>query len=394
LKILHVISSLDPRGGGPMEGIRQIARAAQAWGEQTTVATLDAPGQAFLEGNPFDCVALGPGRTGYGYAPRFVPWLQAHARDFDAVVVNGLWQYGSFATWRALHGGPVPYFVFPHGMLDPYFKHAYPLKHLKKLLYWPWAEYRVLRDARAVLFTCEDERLLARQSFGWYRCNELVVGFGTAPPPVERAAALAAFQVAFPQLADQRIVLFLGRIHEKKGCDLLVDAFARLAGQDPRWHLVLAGPCDERLGTQLRARIHDGGITARVTWAGMLSGDAKWGALYAAEVFALTSHQENFGIAVAEALACGTPVLISERVNIWREIAAAGAGFVAPDTAAGAVDLLARWCALNAAERTAMGARARACFDAHFNMNTVARALSENIARLVSPSPASGRGPG
>ena len=63
------------------------------------------------------------------------------------------------------------YFVFTHGMLDPWFKRTYPLKHLKKWLYWPWAEYRVLRDAQAVLFTCEEERILARQSFWLYKCK-------------------------------------------------------------------------------------------------------------------------------------------------------------------------------------------------------------------------------
>jgi glycosyltransferase involved in cell wall biosynthesis len=328
---------------------------------------------------------------GYAYSPRLVPWLRAHAGGFDAVIVNGLWQYGSFAAWRALHDTAVPYFVFPHGMLDPYFKRTYPLKHIKKSLYWPWAEYRVLRDARAVFFTCEDERLLARESFALYRCREVVAGFGTAPPPVGRDAGLAAFHAAFPTLAGRRIVLFLGRVHEKKGCDLLVEAFADLAGQAPDWQLVIAGPCEAALGRALRERAVARGIADRITWTGMLAGTAKWGALYAAEVFALTSHQENFGIAVAEAMACGTPVLVSDKVNIWREIAASGAGFVAPDTREGAIGLLRRWNALDANARGEMGRRAQDCFDAHFDMRVVARGLSEKISRLIA-EPGAARG--
>jgi len=329
LKVLHVISSLDPRGGGPMEGVRQIARAAQAWGQQTTVATLDAPGQDFLEGNAFTSVALGPGIGRYGYTPRLVPWLRAHATQFDAVIVNGIWQYHSFGAWRALHSSRVPYFVFPHGMLDPYFRHAFPLKHWKKLLYWPWAEYRVLRDARAVMFTCEEERLLARHSFALYHCHEEVVGYGTAPPPVEWEAASMAFYERFPGLRGKRIVLFLSRIHEKKGCELLIEAFAGFAANDPLLQLVIAGPSSPDLEKRLRDQVRIHGLDERVTWTGMLTADVKWGALYCAEVFALPSHQENFGIAVAEALACGTPVLISDKVNIWREIVAGGAGLVA-----------------------------------------------------------------
>jgi len=383
LRILHVIASLDPRGGGPMEGVRQLARAARAWGQQTTVASLDAPGQAFLEGNPFEAVALGPGSLKYGYSPRLAPWLKAHARDFDAVIVNGIWQYSSFAVWRALHGSPVPYFVFPHGMLDPYFKRAYPLKHLKKWLYWPWGEYRVLRDARAVLFTCEEERLLARQSFWLYRCNEVVAGYGTAPPPFDAEPARLAFLRRYPNLAGRRLLLFLGRIHEKKGCDLLIDAFAGIAATDPAWCLVIAGPCASALERSLRAQVAALGLDERVTWTGMLSGECKWGALYAAEVFALPSHQENFGIAVVESLACGTPVLISDKVNIWREIQSDGAGLVAPDTAQGARELLVTWNALEPSARAAMRTAARASFDSRFDMRAVAAGIFAIVERLA-----------
>jgi glycosyltransferase involved in cell wall biosynthesis len=383
LRILHLIASLDPRGGGPMEGVRQTARAALAQGHTSTVASLDAPGQPFLEGNPFETVALGPGSFHYGYSPRLVPWLRAHALRFDAVIVHGLWQYPGLAAWRALRAGPVPYFIFPHGMLDPYFKRAFPLKHLKKWLYWPWAEYRVLRAARAVFFTCEEERRLARRSFWLYRCREEVVGYGTASPPVEREPAQSEFFAAYPELRERRILLFLGRLHAKKGCDLLIEAFAALAAQDPRWHLVLAGPCAAGLAAGLRARADAAGVTHRITWTGMLTGTSKWGAFFAAEVFALPSHQENFGIAVAEALACCLPVLISDQVNIWREIQDDGAGLVEADTLAGTHRLLQRWSALAEDERAAMRQRARHCFETHFEVSRYAQRLYECLEQSL-----------
>ena len=384
VKVLHVIASLDPSGGGPMEGLRQIARAAQAWGETTTVACLDAPGQKYHEGNPFETIALGPSRLGYRYTPRLVPWLSAHAAEFDAVIVHGVWQYHSFGVWRALHRMQVPYFVYPHGMLDPYFKRAYPLKHIKKMLYWRWGEYRVLRDARAVLFTCEEEKLLARESFGSYRCNEQVTGFGTAAPPYERSMAMAAFYDAFPELAGRRTLLFLSRIHEKKGCDLLVQAFAALADAHAGWHLVIAGPAASAYGEKLRALAQGLGVQSRITWTGMLSGPTKWGALFSADAFVLPSHQENFGIAVAESLACATPVLISNRVNIWREIQNDGAGMVAADTLAATTEMLRAWFALEDADRAAMGKNAQTCFAARFDISAVARRLSDTVACLVA----------
>ena len=103
----------------------------------------------------------------------------------------------------------------------------------------------------------------------------------------------------------------------------------------------------------------------------MLQGDAKWGAFYAAEVFALPSHQENFGIAVAEALACGTPVLISNKVNIWREIAEDGVGLVEEDDLAGTTRLLERWRALSTEERMEMAAKGKPSFERRYNVRHV-----------------------
>lgn len=366
-----------------MEGVRQIARAAQSWGQQTTVACLDEPGQPFLEGDAFATVPLGPAMFKYGYSPKLAPWLRAHACNFDAVIVNGLWQYSSLAVWRTLHGTKVPYFVFTHGMLDPYFKNAFPLKHLKKCLYWPWAEYRVLRDARGVFFTCEEERALASRSFGLYRAKEFVVGYGTAPSPFARDAASAAFFSSFPTLKEKRLMVFMSRIHRKKGCDLLIEAFSTIVGSDPRWHIVMCGPGEEALVRQLQAQASALGIARHITWTGMLKGERKWGALFAAEVFVLPSHQENFGIAVAEALASGTPVLISDKVNIWREVEADGAGFVAPDTLGGVQQLLQAWIALDPQAQEDMRLAAKNCFNSRFDVQGSARRLSALVQRLA-----------
>jgi len=379
LRLLHVISSLDPRGGGPVEGIRQLARVDEAMGNTVEVVCLDAPDAPWMHDQPFVVHALGPSPVSYRYNARFVDWLREHAPRFDAVIVNGLWQYHGFAVWRALAGTPTPYFVFPHGMLDPWFKRAYPLKHLKKWLYWPWAEYRVLRDARAVIFTCEEEKLLARESFWLYRCNEVVAGFGTAAPPADRERLREIFFAAHPELEGKRLALFLSRIHEKKGCDLLIDAFARIARDDARLHLVMAGPEQPGLGATLRARAAELGIADRISWTGMIGGDLKWGAFYAAEVFCLPSHQENFGVAVAEALACGTPVVISNKVNIWREIEADAGGWIGDDSLAGTEGSLRRWLAETPATLDAKRANARRCFETRFRVERVA----ENIVEVL-----------
>jgi glycosyltransferase involved in cell wall biosynthesis len=381
VKLLHVISSANPENGGPIEGVRQLQAPLEALGISTEIACSDAPDAPWLASHPLKNIhALGPSRLRYSYAADLLPWLRDHAARFDAVIVEGIWQYHSFAAWRALAGTKTPYFVFTHGMLDPWFKHTYPLKHLKKWLYWPWSDYRVLRDAKAVLFTCEDERLLARQSFWLYRAKERIVSYGTSRPPQDENGTLAAqFIAAYPQLAGKRLLLFLSRIHEKKGCDLLLDAFAMSASSDPRLHLVMAGPDKNSLAASLKERALKIGIAERITWTGMLEAELKWGAFHAAEVFCLPSHQENFGIVVAEALACGKPVLISNKVNIWREIEKDAAGFIDEDTMEGTSRNIRKWLALGPEEYAAMRERARQCFASRFHINTVAGNMAEVI---------------
>lgn len=388
MKLLRLIPSLNPRAGGPIEGARQIDTVLAQSGVRVEVVTLDAPDAGdFLHAYPAPVHALGPSKGGYRYNSHLVPWLRTNRSRFDAVIVNGLWQYQGLAAWRALAGTDTPYFVFPHGMLDPWFKHSYPLKHLKKWLYWPWAEYRVLRDARAVLFTCEEERRLARESFWMYHCNEIVTSYGTSDPPVRDLAAEDRFITKHPELHGKRVVLFLSRIHEKKGCDLLVDAFAHAASSDPKLHLVMAGPDQTGWQARLQQRAETLGVDERITWPGMLQGSAKWAAFRIADVFCLPSHQENFGIVVAEALGCGAPVLISDKVNIWREIQADGAGIVNPDTAEGTLAGLVTWLNLPTSQQQVMAAAARACFERRYRIEQVAKDLINIISDQLQAGP-------
>jgi glycosyltransferase involved in cell wall biosynthesis len=377
---------MNPAQGGPSENAAQICRALAGLGGSADIATLDEPCETWGEGLG-RMFRLGPTRLGtYGYSERLVGWLRAHAIEYNAVVVHGLWQYHGLATWRALSGTDVPYYVFTHGMLDPWFKHRFPLKHLKKQLYWPWAEYRVLRDASAVLFTCEEERRLARQSFGQYRANEAVVGCGISTPPGNASEQRETFLRRFPELRDKRLLLFLGRLHPKKGCDLVVESFAAVARKDPTLHLVMVGPDHADYQAELMSRATRSGVTSRICWTGMLRDDLKWGAFRAASAFTLPSHQENFGISVAEALACGLPVLISNKVNIWREIEDAQAGFVGDDTLAGATGTLQSWLDMNTNQHERMAQNALRCFETHFHIDaTTAQLMSTIRASRVNP---------
>jgi glycosyltransferase involved in cell wall biosynthesis len=381
IRYLHVIHSLDPRSGGPAEGVKQISSAAMRLNHEVEIATFEPPDEPWAAEYTCPIHYIGPSYLKYGYAPRFTDWLRRNASRFTAIVVNGIWQYHSFSTWRVLRGSPIPYYVFTHGMLDPWFKHRYPMKHLKKLAYWPWAEYRVLRDARAVLFTSEEERRLAQRSFKLYRATEIVVNYGVPDPTGDPSAQREMFLTQFPELRGKRILLFLGRIHPKKGCDLLIGAFAQIARHDPSLQLVMAGPDQVGMQLSLSALGQRLGVANAITWTGMLNGEIKMGAFRVAEAFVLPSHQENFGLAVAEALSCGVPVLISDKVNIWREVLEDHAGLVAEDTLAGTTRLLQDWLSMSPAGRERIATNAYDCFHNRFNSDAAARSLMSTLER-------------
>jgi glycosyltransferase involved in cell wall biosynthesis len=409
MKVLHVVPEMDPRMGGVCQAVRTIIVGLTELEVQNEVVSLDPSDAPFLKDDPFPVHALGSGKGPWGYNPNLVPWLIEHLPRFDAVVVHGLWLFYGHAVRRAQRqlqarrsaGQSLPkVFVMPHGMLDPYFQRAAGrrLKAIRNTLYWKVIEQQLLNTADALLFTCEEERRLAAQPFRPYRPKRtIVVGLGVEEPPRQREAMQQALLAACPELAGEPYILFLSRIHEKKGVELLLNAYAA-AGQHvpakapatlvaasgdatdelvpaaklPR--LLVAGPgLDTAYGQRMQALVASSPVLRdAVLFPGMLTGDAKWGAFYGCEAFALPSHQENFGIAVVEALACSKPVLISDQVNIWREIEAAGGGIVRPDTPAGTQEALAQWLPLTAAAKAAFQQQARKTFELEFAVRPAA----------------------
>lgn len=387
MNILHVICTTDSESGGPIQAVERIAEVLVSDGNYAEVVSLEPQEvvSARRKRFPCHCTGVGSGIGRYRYNPDLVEWVRNRAQDFDVVIAHGVWNYSSAAVWRALRGQGTPYFLFTHGMLDPWFRDTFPVKHIFKQIYWWLVEGRVLHDARAVLFTCEEERLRARNVYSGYSYREQVVLYGTAVPKGDAAAESAAFRQAFPAIAQRRYLLFISRIHRKKGCDLLIDAFARcIAEMPPDLDLVIAGPDQEGLVRELQAQAARLGVQDRIHWTGMLKDELKWGAFHNAEAMILPSHQENFGFVVAEAMACGKPVLMSDKVNIWREVLEAEAGIVEPDTREGTCNLLRRFAALTAEERARMSENAVAGFRRFFDIQVTARALAVTLKRLSS----------
>lgn len=382
MHILNIVCSTDPQKGGVIEWVRQFSPIAERLGHTVEVASFDEPDDPWVKEFPVHVHALGQKLRKF-YSPKMVPWLKTNADQYDAVIVHGLWRYASYGTWRALQNSPLPYFVYTHGMLDPWFKHEYPLKHFGKWLYWPWTDYRVLRDAKGTIFTCEQEKLKARQSFNLYKTNELVTTIGISTPIGDAKKQREIFYEHYPETRNKRVILFLGRIHAKKGCDLMIKAFSKYAKSTPDLHLVIAGPDNTEWVPALKKIAKDSGVSDRITWTGMISGDLKWGAFHAAEAFILPSHQENFGIAVVEAMACSVPVLISDKIDIFNEIKSDNAGLVETDTQDGTENLFRSWLSLPDSERDKLGRNALSSFQKRFEVENATKLLLKVIEENI-----------
>jgi glycosyltransferase involved in cell wall biosynthesis len=281
---------------------------------------------------------------------------------------------------KALEHSSTPYSIFTHGMLDPWFNRTYPLKKLKKLLYWHLCEYHVLRNAANVIYTTEVERSLASTSFKKYKANEFVSGYGASSPSSIEENNATLFLHEFPHLRGKRLLLYLGRIHNKKGIDLFLKAFSMIEPKD-NLHVVLAGPYTRsspyyRYLVDLISRLN---LSTYVTWCGMLSGSLKWSALNASYLFFLTSYQENFGVAVAEALSCKLPVLITDSVNISSIIRKNECGLVCAPAVDDIFRSLSRFLCLSSETKHRYSCNARKVFDDFFDLGIVARSLASIV---------------
>jgi glycosyltransferase involved in cell wall biosynthesis len=424
LRLLSVITSMNPKQGGPCQGIRNLSPEWNLLGIVNEAVCLDDPSEPFLGKDSFPIHAIGASKGPSAYNAKLFPWLLENICHYDVILVHGLWQYHGYAVRKAFNelrrrlvvtNGteyPLPkLFVMPHGMLDPYFQKAPSrrLKAIRNLIYWKFIESKLINQADGILFTCEEELRLARLTFSNYKPKkELNVGYGIAEPTKFTPEIEQAFLDRCPSVRNRPYILFISRIHEKKGLDLLLTAYAELLqnkaevqkGSDNlgtmdnevnaeiKIHhpelpvLVIAGPgLDTRYGQRLR-RLAAALPAGSVSFPGMLTGDAKWGAFYGCQAFVLPSHQENFGIAVAEAMACGKPVLISNQVNIWREIASSGGGLVEEDSVSGTLRLLRNWCQLNETEQNAIGELARTAYLQHFAVRAAAQKMAATITKV------------
>jgi glycosyltransferase involved in cell wall biosynthesis len=403
MKVLHVIPSVSERSGGPGQAIIPMCHALQKQGIDVTLVTTDAElaGQTGLTTRDAELndpirspqsaihnsykgvpTIIFPAQWGnsFKYSRSLAVWLNTNVNSFDLVHIHAVFNHACIAAARACRKYSVPYIVRPLGTLDPW---SMKQKSLKKSLFWQVAAKRMMRDAAAVHYTAKAEKEATEQSLGLNHGR--VVPLGIDAELFVTPLNQENFAANFPELVMQPYVLVLSRLHPKKGLDILLDAFLSLVKEPEfaEWRLVLAGEGPVDFVSLLKEKVRAEGASAVVFFPGWLQGERKNGVLRYSCLLALPSYQENFGLCLMEAMACGIPVLVSPHVNLAAEIEAAGSGWIA------AVDKDAIKAALaealgNEAERSTRG-RAGKTLSLNFTWDKVAADLKTLYASITSP---------
>ena len=334
LKILHVIPAVAQRYGGPSQAVFEMCRAVQRRGADVLIATTDADGPERLPletGKPVDyqgaqtIIFRRQWSQRFGYSLPLALWLNDNVKNFDVVHIHAVFSHPCLAAARACRKQGVPYIVRPLGSLDPW---SMGQKPLRKRLMWHLAAGRMLHQAAAVHYTAREEQQLAERSLGIGR--GFVIPLGIEMEKLNSAATTETFRQRHPLLGDMPYVLAMSRIHPKKNIELLIEVFLSLVKQPEfnQWRLVIAGEGEAEYKESLRSLVEEKGGAEKILFPGWLDGSEKASALQGAALFALTSRQENFGLAVVESLACGVPVLVSNHVNLAPEIEESHLGWV------------------------------------------------------------------
>jgi glycosyltransferase involved in cell wall biosynthesis len=386
VNVLHVIAGLAPRYGGPAAVVSEMARAVADRGHHVEIMTTDIDGAGHLPvpvGRPLEwrgvtTTFFHAGRPKlYKFSYGLGRALRHRIREFDVVHIHSLYLFHTLAAAHYCRRYLVPYVLRPHGTLDPWHRSQH---RWRKAVYGRLVEGRNLRGLAGIHYTTVEERdhaaclSLSAPSF--------VIPLGVDAQALTRPVDPTTLVVP-TELAGRALVTFLGRLTAKKRLGLLLEAFAEVAHKRADAHLVIAGPDDEGIGRALRSQIVAAGLEHRVTMLGLVVGEAKVALLQRSQVFILPSQDENFGVAVVEALAAGLPVVITEGVAISRQLAEADAGEVVaatPSALSGAITHLIEDKEL----ATSRADHGRALVQSAFSWTEIAARLEQMYQQVIS----------
>jgi len=377
IKVLRIISSLDPRFGGPSKTIIDSSLDLINEGFEVDILTHDKKNSKFTKNKNIKIINKGPGIGNYRFNFKFFFWLLKNRNFYDIFIIHGLWEFNLLIARFLLKNN---YYVFTHGQLDPFFK-TQIFKKIKKQVYWFLCEKKNLLFSKSLLLTSENEKKLLKNTFvDTNNIKKTIIRYGIKKPIFNKEKSLKKFYKKFPQLKHKKFFLYLGRFHEKKGCEILIKSIKKMIDNKLEVYVFLAGP-QNKYKDDLKILSKKYNLSKYLIWSDIILNEMKWGAILASNAMVLSSHGENFGVSLVESLSCSKPVLTTNKVNIYREIEKFKAGFISNNNVNSFYDILKKFKNLNKDQVAAMNRNSLECFNKSFNLSSRANSFGKFLIK-------------
>ena len=371
-KVLRIISSINPKFGGPSKTIIDSSILLTTQGFKVDILTSDPVYSNFFKSRNIKIINKGPALGNYSFNFSLFFWLLKNKKNYDHFIVHGIWEFNTLIARLLLKN---KYFVFTHGQLDPYFM-TEKLKKFKKQVYWFFVEKQNLLCSKSLLLTSENEKNLLKNTFvNTKDIKKKIIGYGIIKPSYNKIAAKKNFYKKFPKLKGKKFLLYLGRFHEKKGCEILLKALKKLSDENIKFNILIAGP-DNDYKKKLIELSKNYNLTKQIHWSGMLLKNLKWGAISLSKAMVLSSHGENFGVSIVESLSCSKPVLSTNKVNIYKKIIKYKSGYISKDNVNSFFSILKKFNNLNKKQLIKLSKNSLKCFNDNFNLETNKKSLA------------------
>ena len=377
IRILRIISSLNPKYGGPSKTIIDSSLNLIREGFDVDILTHDSKKNIYIKNKEINFINKGPAFGTYRFNIKLFLWLLKKRNLYDIFIVHGIWEFNTLICRFLLKNN---YFIFTHGQLDPFFKKQI-LKKIKKQVYWWLFEKKNLLKSKSLLLTSENEKKLLENTFvNTKKIKKTVIHYGINKTKFNKKKCLKIFYKKFPQLKNKKFFLYLGRFHEKKGCEILIRSIKKLINNNMNTFVLMAGP-QNSYKDNLKELTKRYNLTNNFFWSDIILKDMKWGAISASEAMVLSSHGENFGVSLVESLSCSKPVLTTNKVNIYREIDRFKAGFVSNNNVNSFFKILNKFKKLKKNKIIEMKKNSLKCFESNFNLATNKNSLGKFLIK-------------
>ena len=361
-KVASIIDSIDLKLGGMAHSVRDIAISNSLNNIQHDIVHLGKKTQSKIQGK-IKFINLDQRFLKYALSFKLIYWLLENKEKYDLFIIHGIWQFQTLCARLIIPG---KYIVFTHGMLDPYFGTEF-IKSIKKKIYWYFIEKNNLLKSKNVIANSTVEINHLKKTFlNTSKLKIKKVNYGIIPKKINFEKCKKKFLNKYKYLKNKKTILYVGRIHPKKGCDILIKAFQEINPYNVS--LLIAGPTENMYAKKIINYVKKNHLEKKIYFLNFIKNEIKWGAIYNAECSILPSHGENFGVSVVESLYAKTPIICTNKVGVYKEIKKYKCGLVINNTQSSIKKGLLKFLRLDQNSKKKMNKNTTQCFNNNFNL--------------------------